>query len=265
MKGEYYKMDYEAWNEGTYELTLEQEAAYLRLCHQMYRRGGPIPNSKHLLCALFRSGHTRATALLNKLIKAGKIIVTENGELANKRVLRELTERDELLAKKRAAGHYGGLKNKRVGGVANTDQTMTKPRADLDQVPSNRRATAAKSLNGHDPPEASAKLGEERRREEITSSLRSEAPVPPDARTLLFQNGLAELAAITGRQETKLRAVLGRWLRDTDDDALRIVALIAKAKQDRPADPIAWIEGHFRRETEPPARDQYGRAVRRRN
>jgi uncharacterized protein YdaU (DUF1376 family) len=265
MKGEYYRMDYEAWNEGTYDLTLEQEAAYLRLCHQMYRRGGPIPNSKHLLCSLFRSGHTRATALLNKLIKAGKIVVTENGELANKRVLRELTEREELLAKKRAAGHYGGLKNKRVATPADPDQTPSRPRADPDQVPSNLRATAAKSLNGHDPPEASAKLGEERRREESTSSLRSEAPVSPDARTLLFRNGLSDLVAMSGRPETKLRAVLGKWLRDADDDALRILTLIAKAKQDQPADPIAWIEGHFRRETEPPRRDQYGRAVRQRN
>jgi hypothetical protein len=70
---------------------------------------------------------------------------------------------------------------------------------------------------------------------------------------------------MSGRPETKLRAVLGKWLRDADDDALRILTLIAKAKQDQPADPIAWIEGHFRRETEPPRRDQYGRAVRQRN
>ncbi len=50
MKTEFYKMEYEAWDEGTDDLTLEQEGAYLRLCHQMYRRRGSIPiNRTHWL------------------------------------------------------------------------------------------------------------------------------------------------------------------------------------------------------------------------
>ncbi len=59
MRGEFYKMDFEAWDEGTVDLPLELEAAYLRLCHQMYRTGGAIPNSLKLLQGLFRCGHTR--------------------------------------------------------------------------------------------------------------------------------------------------------------------------------------------------------------
>jgi len=238
MKGEYYKMEFEAWDEGTVDLTLEQEAAYLRLCHQMYRRGGEIPNSTKLLQSLFRCHHNKATALLTALVAAGKIVVTEQRTLTNQKVTKVLVNRESVSSSRRVTGGLGGSRS----GVARRNP-----------------------LNGHDPPEPIASPIEERRREESTSSLRSEASVSPDARTLLFRNGLAELATLTGRPETKLRSVLGRWLRDTDDDALRILALIAKAKQDRPADPIAWIEGHFRRETEPPARDQYGRAVRRRN
>lgn len=108
MKGEFYKMDYEAWDEGTIELSLEQEAAYLRLCHQMYRRRGPIPNSKRLLCVIFRCGHTKAAALLNALVQAGKIAITEDGMLSNQRVSKELAEREQVATKRRAAGHQGG-------------------------------------------------------------------------------------------------------------------------------------------------------------
>jgi hypothetical protein len=72
------------------------------------------------------------------------------------------------------------------------------------------------------------------------------APALPDARTMLFESGLPELAALTGKPPTKLRPLLGRWLRDTDDDALRILTLIAKARQDRPVEPIPWIERHLR-------------------
>jgi hypothetical protein len=79
-----------------------------------------------------------------------------------------------------------------------------------------------------------------------SASLRSAAPAMPDARTTLFRDGLGELAALTGRTPSKLRPLLGRWLRDADDDALRILTLIAKAGQDRPAEPIPWIERHLR-------------------
>ena len=79
----------------------------------------------------------------------------------------------------------------------------------------------------------------------LSASLRSAAPALPDARTMLFQAGLEELAALTGRTPSKLRPLLGRWLRDADDDALRILTLITKAAQDRPIEPIPWIERHL--------------------
>jgi uncharacterized protein YdaU (DUF1376 family) len=72
MKGEFYKMDFRAWNIGTVDLTLEQEAAYLRLCHAMYDVGGPVPNSARFLMGIFRCGNAKAAALVRQLIEAGK-------------------------------------------------------------------------------------------------------------------------------------------------------------------------------------------------
>ena len=146
MKGEFYKMEWEAWDEGTVDLTLEQEAAYLRFCHQMYRRGGEVPNSKRLLCILWRCHHTKAAALLKALLAAGKISLSSQGLLANKRVTKELEGREMTSRRCREAGEKGG----RRSGEA---------RRNL--------------LNGHDVDEASAstvtkqKREEERRREDI--------------------------------------------------------------------------------------------------
>lgn len=71
------------------------------------------------------------------------------------------------------------------------------------------------------------------------------ASAPLDSRTLLFRDGLRTLADLSGRPETKLRSLLGKWLKACDDDALRVLSVIAKAKQDRPASPVEWIEKHF--------------------
>lgn len=95
-----------------------------------------------------------------------------------------------------------------------------------------------------------------------TSSLRSDAPATPDARMTLFRDGLQELAKLSGRPETKLRPMIGKWLRDADDDALRVLTLISKARQDRPAEPISWIEKHLLPSTGPPVRkDVYGQRI----
>lgn len=136
MKGEFYKMDFEAWDEGTIDLSLEQEAAYLRLCHQMYRRHGPIPNSKRLLCVIFRCGHVKAAALLNALIKAGKILVTEDGLLTNERVGKELLNREYVSSKRRVAGHKGGTNSgvARAKPLENNDTSEA-----IASTPSNQR------------------------------------------------------------------------------------------------------------------------------
>lgn len=125
MKGEFYKMDFRAWNIGTVDLGLEQEAAYLRLCHAMYDVGGPVPNSPRFLMGIFRCGNVKAVALVRQLTDAGKIQVTDDGKLTNRRVSAELADRARLSAKRTLAGEKGGTARRRdtdcevgEGGVA---------------------------------------------------------------------------------------------------------------------------------------------------
>ncbi|WP_262298408.1 YdaU family protein [Microvirga sesbaniae] len=138
MKGEFYRMEYEAWDEGTDALTLEQEAAYLRLCHQMYRRRGAVPDNPATLARLWRCHPNKARKLLGDLLALGKVTRTEGG-LANARVARELHHRGIASAHRAEAGRTGGLRS---------------------------GETRRKSLTGHDPDEAPASSGANQRREE---------------------------------------------------------------------------------------------------
>lgn len=84
---------------------------------------------------------------------------------------------------------------------------------------------------------------------EYSSSLRSDAAQPaagpaeppPDARTSLFSEGLARMRRLTGKSDGQCRSLLGRMLRDTADDAALVMLVLVEAEQQRPADPIAWL------------------------
>lgn len=119
MKTEFYKMEYEAWDEGTDYLTLEQEGAYLRLCHQMYRRRGPVPNNPSTLARLWRCHTNKAKVIIDALIKLGKVQETADGFLTNSRVELELNRR--------------GVSTKPQG---NPDQTQSKPNGNPHPTPS---------------------------------------------------------------------------------------------------------------------------------
>lgn len=67
-----------------------------------------------------------------------------------------------------------------------------------------------------------------------------------DARTRLFRDGLRMLIDATGKREPQARALIGQWLKFTGDDCVTVTRLIEDAHRDRPAEPIAWIEAHFR-------------------
>jgi uncharacterized protein YdaU (DUF1376 family) len=107
MKSEFYKMEYEAWDEGTDLLTLEQEGAYLRLCHQMYRRRGPVPDEPRTLCRVWRCHLNKARKLLDDLVAAGKVDRVD-GYLTNNRVTQELEARDAASRQRADAGRTGG-------------------------------------------------------------------------------------------------------------------------------------------------------------
>ena len=114
MKGEFYRMDFDAWDEGTDDLSLEQEAAYLRLCHQMYRRRGSIPKRIPALARMWRCHPNKARKLLADLVDLGKIEETPEGHLTNTRVTQEIDHRETLRTQRADAGQTGGRRSQDV-------------------------------------------------------------------------------------------------------------------------------------------------------
>lgn len=211
MKGEFYKMDFRAWNMATVDLSLEQEAAHLRLCHAMYDVGGPVPNSPRFLMGIFRCGNVKAVALVRRLIAADKIQVTDDGELINRRVSAELADRARLSAKRSLAGEKGGTARRRdtdceagEGGVG-LDCTAGEGRVSLDCTASAHRVITSNPLLPNDPVRAgaspSANRGEERR---------GDSPLTPGGGE---PDGFAEFRAAYPRRSTAfpVTAASQRW------------------------------------------------------
>lgn len=113
MKDEFYQMEYESWDEGTDGLSLELEAAYLRLCHQMYRRRGSIPEQVNTLARIWRCHPNKAKRLIDQLVEAGKI-ERRDGHLANTKVTQVLGKRGITSRHRSDAGHKGGTRSAEI-------------------------------------------------------------------------------------------------------------------------------------------------------
>lgn len=216
MKGEFYKMEYEAWDEGTDCLSLELEAAYLRLCHQMYRRHGRIPDQPNTLCRIWRCHPNKANRILDDLVAAEKVIRAE-GFLSNARVAKEIDHRDTLSRHRADAGHTGGRRSA---------QKRAKPLETNDTVQANK--------------------GYKRREEyidtlEADASNGAEAPErPSDPVELLWFDGPPALEAM-GSKPREARSCIGRWLRDTGDNANLVLGAILRARDLGTRDPVPVV------------------------
>jgi hypothetical protein len=74
----------------------------------MYDTGGPIPESTRLLQGIFRCGNVKAAALVRQLVEVGKIARMPDGRLTNRRVTKELADREHLSEVRRSAGGRRG-------------------------------------------------------------------------------------------------------------------------------------------------------------
>lgn len=89
--------------------------------------------------------------------------------------------------------------------------------------------------------------GKEGRKKEPFASLRPVEPVQPDARALLFSEGVATVRAMTGKPDKHVRSLIGLMLKNRRDDCAATLAAIHEGAELRPADPVAWLLGPRRR------------------
>lgn len=106
----WYKMNPVDWNEGTNGLSLEQEAAYLRICNAIYIAGGPISNNAFVVAGLLRCNDRKAKRLISELVEAGKLTI-EGDSISNRRALEEVSARSRLSVERESAGRRGGVES----------------------------------------------------------------------------------------------------------------------------------------------------------
>lgn len=103
----YYKFEVSRWNNGTDDLTLEQEAAYLRIVNAIHQVGEAIKDNNKVLAGLWRCGPRKVARLKRELIEAGKIEV-HGGRIWNERALEEAAKFREYREQQAKKGAKGG-------------------------------------------------------------------------------------------------------------------------------------------------------------
>lgn len=212
---EYYKFEIANWNEGTASLTLEQEAAYLRVVNAIRLADQPITFNIHVLCGLWRCDPRVAKRLFQALVDAGKLRL-EGGRIVNDKAVADATS---LLATRQL---------RRTSGIAG-GQASAKSRA--------------KALKENDMPQASASTREEKRREEDTVANATGADAPPDPAKVMFDSGRVLLMA-SGKSRDAAGKLLGKWRADFGPEA--VIVALGKAQREGAIDPVAFIEGVLR-------------------
>jgi len=135
---EWYKFEPLAWDRGTDNLSLEQEAAFLRVCNAIYASDQPIAENYRVLGGLWRCNERKSKRLLSELIDAGKLTIVD-GLIHNERAVYDVSIRRELRVKRQSAGVRGGIESGK---------------------------SRAKALKNNNTTQASGSTREEKRREE---------------------------------------------------------------------------------------------------
>jgi uncharacterized protein YdaU (DUF1376 family) len=212
---DFYKMDPALWDVRTSNLTLDQEAAYLRIVNAIHKHKSPVPDNDRVLAGMFRVSTRKARALVNALIDAGKISI--DGEyITNERAVSDLVHRGFVSVSMAENGAKGGRK-----------------RAEL----------AAKSLENIDHGQATASYREEKRREENTVAKATVSHTVKFAQDM-FEEFWDRYPKRIGKADAH-KAYARAMKKITHDDLMfalseRLPALAAKDKQYRP-NPATWL------------------------
>lgn len=206
---DFYKMDPAAWDFGTADLSLEEEAAYLRIVNAIHKHRGPVPNNDRVVAGLFRVSTRKARSLVDALVAAGKLTI-EGGFITNERAISDLVQRGFVSVSRAESGAKGGR---------------------------TRAENAAKALKDNDADQANGSTREEKRREENTVANATDGEAVNFSKAV-FDRGVTFLCR-HGVKESQARSVIGKW-RNTHQDP-EIFAAFADCERAGAIDPIPWI------------------------
>lgn len=220
----YYKMDPADWDFGTSALSLEEEAAYLRIINAIHKHDQPVPNNDRVLAGMFRCSTRKARALLSALIEAGKVRV-EDGCITNDKAISDIVQRGFVSGSRVESGAKGGRK---------------------------RAENAAKSLADNESAQAIASSRIEENRIDIPEANASgrDASDETDPKKEFWEKAKAFLSK-NGTPQSQAGPFIGKCLREHGLDRTR--EAFRAAQTEKPAEPIPWITACLTKPANQPA------------
>lgn len=187
----------------TSHLRATESGAYLHLI-MAYWVGGKLPTDDRQLATIAKLSDKEW-----KVIRPTLETFFGPGFSSHKRIDKELAKVADISNKRKAAVHQRQIKR------ASSDPSSD-PSSDDTLNISQRKKDSEANASGAD--------------------------APPDPRGDLFKRGLSSMVSLTGKPESRCRQLLGKWLRDCEDEAIHVLAAIDEAVADRVVDAVPWIE-----------------------
>lgn len=214
----------------------DQQLVYVTVLLRIYEVRGPCPDTLDALSRRVGFNKRRVSEALDALYRAGKLLSVGPGIMNPfaERVLSNGQAKHEKLA---AAGRKGGttaqknIKKKQADPPSPASATPKQEDLDLEEEKKEDVGANAPTTPGAGAP--------------------SDADAPLDVRTKLFRDGLAALRRITGKGDGACRSLIGKWLKNTDEDCVVVLRAIEDCEHFRPGDPIPWILGALKSRMNP--------------
>lgn len=212
----------------------------LTLMHEASPYGHLVVNGQPLdaarLAARLGGSAKEVQALLDRLEVEGVFSRNQDGVIFSRRMQRDAdkAERDRL------NGKAGG--NPHLKGEAK----------DKARDNSGGGGSDNGGVNPQDKAHARDPLPEAREERTLTdvSDAKAASAAPPTPRDMVWTQGVPLLSAMTGKPPNACRSLLGKMLRDLDDDCPRLLMVLQQAQEARHIDPLSWLTAATRGKSE---------------
>ncbi|MBX3583672.1 MAG: hypothetical protein KF810_17435 [Rhizobiaceae bacterium] len=84
-------------------------------------------------------------------------------------------------------------------------------------------------------------LATQTRKREYSLAKAKAHSAPPDFKQELFAEGLASICRQTSKTEGQARRLIGKWLKEADNDSRKVLTKIRQAEADQVIDTAAWV------------------------
>ena len=216
----------------TAHLSIAQSGAYLHLIMH-YWMHGRLPSNDEQLARIARMLPEQWA------IELPVIQAFFHDGWRHKRIDQELAAVAQVAEDKRRAGISSGASRRNKGAAQNEHNEHL---FDIHSKATSKRCDdAARTETNYS--HSHSQLEEESKSSEAGASEPNGSPPTPvytDVRHELWAEGTAILASL-GVKETIAKPNIGRWLKDTRDDAETVLGAIQRARDGRIVDPIPWI------------------------